>query len=274
MPESVLMRGIRTFLWRAYVRLRIPPIPERSLRKLAPVFVLFSARSGSKLLISSLNHLDGVHIRYEILNPQFLRSPFLRKLFGDAAMRFSTKASAMRYIAHVLRKSGGDTYGAKLQFSQLRRAGITVHDLMRYFPQCKCILVYRRSMSEQYVSLLIAEKTQRWGHAMNDETYVPFAGTVHISPASLGTYYDEMRASYAAMLSLKKEFPSHMILVAYEDMRDDLQAELQQRICPFLQREYTPVQPDFLRQKNYELRDVIDNFSDVHHLLTGPQSEL
>lgn len=237
-----------------------------------PVFVLFTARSGSKLLISSLNHLNGVRFQFEVFNPHFL-PPVLQRLFGSAALRFYRKESAIRYLVKAITVRNADVCGAKIQFEQLHRAGLTERDLLDRFPRCKCIVLYRKSMSEQYVSTRIAEQTQCWGRSIHDTAHQPFTGTITIRPDDLHTYYDRLHTYYRNMSSVRKTYASRLLFVAYEDLRDNLQHELQDRICPFIDKEYAPVQPDFLRQKNYELHEVVDNFDELEHLLTGPKSE-
>ncbi len=264
------LRQLRRVLWRAYeYSLWLSPAPKS---RFAPVFVLFAARSGSKLLVSSLNHLDGVRLQFEVLNPHFL-SPLLQRLFGDQALRFHSKRAAIRYLTKAVTKNGADVYGAKVQFEQLHRAGLTERDLLEYFPQSKCIVLYRRSMSEQYVSLRIAEQMQCWGRATADTGYSPFASTISVRRDELLAYYDRLRTSYNSMCTLRKEYASRLLFVAYEDLRDTLQAQLRERICPFIETDYAPVEPDFLQQKNYELPDVVEHFDELKDLLTGSQSE-
>lgn len=266
----IFFRQLRHVLWRTYEYfLWLSPAPRSTT---SPVFVLFAARSGSKLLVSSLNHLDGVRFQFEVLNPHFL-SPLLQRLFGDQALRFHSKRAAIRYLTKAITRGNADVYGAKIQFEQLHRVGLTERDLLEYFPKSKCIVLYRKSMSEQYVSLCIAEQMQCWGRAVHDSSYQAFTGTIVIQPDELRSFYDRLRAHYNTMRTLHDEYASRLLFVAYEDLRDTLQAQLRERICPFIEAEYAPVEPDFLQQKSYELPDVVEHFDELKDLLTGSQSE-
>ena len=111
MTARFINRGQR-LLWQfcEHSWLSRPP-NRRRLQGLTPVFLLFTGRSGSKLLLDYFACLPGASFEYEILNPGFRLPRALRWLLGEQRMRFSTTEAGLRYVANCLTRQAGRVAG-------------------------------------------------------------------------------------------------------------------------------------------------------------------
>jgi LPS sulfotransferase NodH len=178
------------------------------------VFVIFQPRTGSKVLVDMLNSIQGFNIQYEILGPKFMeqRYPHLAR-FGDARGRFSSKAAAIGYISRVLGDTEGDVVGGKIHFGHLARAGITLGDLLGSFPDAQFILLYRRNILQQFVSLLVAKATGRWIKLDDKADEVP--PLVWDEGAYFDFVGDALRKYNGALESLRVS-PTRFTVIDYE----------------------------------------------------------
>src|SRR5207244_4288556 len=101
-------------------------------------------RSGSNLLLGCLNSIPGVSFASEILNTS---------MFYGIRGRWITKKTVLRHIAYSINDCKHRICGAKLLKIQLDAHGLHLEDLKKHFPNARFIILYRRSLLEQFVSL-------------------------------------------------------------------------------------------------------------------------
>jgi LPS sulfotransferase NodH len=225
------------------------------------VFVVATARTGSNLLRDYLNHVPGVHVHGEVLNPQLTRG--LRR-------RFMSKRAVLRHIGHSVRTRNARVGGAKFLFDQLYVHRVSLDDLHRVFPHSAFIILYRRSLAEQFVSQAIAAMTHQW-HSRGEKN--GFSGFVPIEIDEFRRFANVVRGYYGTALSRPwiREFS---ILVSYEELAGDPQRLFDQAIFPFLGIPPAGVVTNLHKLNTRPLEEVVANYEEIAHVLTGEEAWL
>jgi LPS sulfotransferase NodH len=223
-------------------------------RKQTPLFILAEPRTGSTLLGDYLNSLSGVAIAGEILSPT---------LPVGLSPHGSSKQSALRHIAWSIGALGEEIAGAKFLLDQLELHGVTLEDLRQKFPTARYLLIYRASLVEQFVSFQVAKKTSKWVGRGNDERY---QGKIHVDPQEFTAFCRRERDKYAALLS-HDWLTQCAQLVCYEELAANPQAVFDRVVLPLLGRTSSPVATSMVKQIDRDMRDVIENYTEVEPLL-------
>lgn len=225
------------------------------------VFVIATARTGSRLLVSYLNTVPGVRLHYEVLNP---------KLQAGLRRRLVSKRTVLRHIDHSVRTRHARVGGAKFNNDQLYSHGLSLDDLRREFPHSKFIILYRRSLAEQFVSQEIARMTHKW-HSRGEKD--GFRGSVRIDVDEFRRFANQLRAYYGTALSRPwiREFS---ILVTYEELAGDPQRLFDEAIFPFLGVPPVGVVTDLHKSNTRPLEEVVANYEEVAHVLAGKEARL
>jgi LPS sulfotransferase NodH len=141
--------------------------------------VLGAARTGSTLLVDYLNCHPLIRCRSEILNPDY-------ELYGDPRA-MSHERLRLHVEAHFARPPRV-VAGAKILTYQLDELDLSLQDVLDVLCGPAVIVLYRRHVIEQFVSLKIAERSGRWhstGHVNDDsirlepEEFAAFAEREH-----------------------------------------------------------------------------------------------
>ena len=264
MEEGPLARG--GWLWRcrfdlhrlrSRVRLYFRYCTSRT-RPTTQLLVVGAGRSGTSLLTSYLHSLPDVSMRGEVLNP---RTPQGRKA--------THRGAARRHIRVSLNSQPGLVGGVKITLQQLRLHGLTTRDLFDLFPNPKFLVIYRRSLAEQYVSHQIARRTGSW--QLTTAAARP-KEVVRVNPNDFVRFCAEIREGYEWFLT-HQFVRDRALVVRYEELVEDSDTLFREGICPFLRIEHHPVSTGFRRQNPYPLREKVENFAQVRELLTGPDAQ-
>src|SRR4029079_10114285 len=160
--------------------------PNTSFR---PVFVLATARSGSNLLVDYLSRLPGVECRSEVL--------CTHRPFGISPRQQNPRA-ALTHIARSLSSLRAPVRGCKLMLSQLVNCRLALESIDAAFPEARYIILYRRSLAEQFLSRESAVLT---GHWLLFDGQQRLETVVHVDPDELRRFAEEIRRRYAAILN-------------------------------------------------------------------------
>lgn len=221
-----------------------------------PVFVVSAGRTGSQLLADYLNCLPGVTVLDEVLNAE--------KVVGLPA-RLVTQRGVERHLRHSIEILPGPVRGAKLLLSQMEQRRLGPERLRELFPGVRFVVLYRRLLAEQYISLQMANATGRYAARSPDG---PSAQRVHVDPDDLRRYYDRVKARYRAVLA-QPWVRERSVVVSYEDLTTDPQGVIDERVCPLLGVPSTVVTTTLFKQNRRSLADTVANFEEVRELLTG-----
>ena len=218
-----------------------------------------TARVGSYLLTSYLHSLPDVSMRGEVLNPDAPQG-----LPYDPRHR----ATAVRHLRISVLSQAAPISGAKILLGQLERHGLMVADLHRVTPNRKFLIIYRRSLADQYVSTEIARRTGSW---LLTEQGRPRRVSVHVDREDFRRYCDRIRRLYRDLLA-DSGVTERALILSYEDLAQDPGGVFRRAVCPFLDIPYHPVRTGFLRQNPSPINEKVSNFQDVADMLTGPEA--
>lgn len=223
------------------------------------LFVLATARTGSNLLMSYLNSLPDVSVGREILNPDLrigLRQSFI------------SRRAVLRHIRHCVSARKGRIRGVKFLIHQLYEHGISLQDLRHSFPHAKYLIVYRRSLAHQFVSMEIARSSDRW---VGRADVARFDGSIVVDRRRLLHFYRNVRRYYARALA-EPGVLDGALAVSYEELARDPQGVFETLICPFLGVPATEVRTKMRKQNQRSLEDVVANYDEVADVLTGDEA--
>ena len=218
-----------------------------------PVFIIAKRRSGSNLCLSYLNSVPGLNFSPpEPLNPHMY--------YGVREENISKK-TVLNHLAYTLNDNPAKICGFKMLFIRLLKHKLTLDDIRGRFPKTKFLIVYRRSLLEQFVSLKIAEMTDRWQWS-RDYTQPE---TLKIDTGEFRKFCSETRQFYENIL----QFPwirTCARVIAYEDLAADPQRVFDTKIFPFLGIPPVSVSTTMLKQNTRPLEALVENFEQIRSL--------
>lgn len=235
--------------------------PLRNGGRKREVFVLTTPRSGSELFISYLNSHPDASLASEILN---------RKAPIGLRERFVSRRALRRHVKYSVRARSSPVSGAKLLLTQLEDRRISPDDLHTLFPEARFIILYRRSLAQQYVSVEIAAMTKRWHSKREGDV---FQGTISVEPKALLKFCGWVRGQYDTALN-HEWLKEYGIVAAYEEIVADPVRFFNEKAFPFLGMSPAAVHTRLVRLNPRPLSSVVANFEEVRGLLTGEQTVL
>ena len=219
-----------------------------------PVFIITVRRTGSNLLLEYLNSIPGVSFAPEVLN---------KSMFYGLRARHVSKAAALRHIRHSINDCAHRICGGKLVKVHLDAHRITLEDLKKSFPQARFIILYRESLLEQFVSLKIAETTNRWQSTDTLTLHAP----IHVDKGELEEYCKKMKAFYEEILE-KTWLENCSLVLGYEELAANVQKTFDEKIFPFLGLPVSRVNCRLKKQNTRRLSETIDNYNEISLLRT------
>jgi hypothetical protein len=233
---------MRRELRNAYLQGRYRSKPGR------PVFVITPyGRTGSYLFLDYLGQL--MPTLGEVLNQNT----------HQGLRRSARRSVALRHIGSSLVRVSPDLVACKLILGQMAMHDISFADLGREFPTSQYILIYRRSILDQYLSREIARRTRRW-HSKG----TPFSGTILLDRDAAIGYIAEYRKTHHHLSNIIPD----ALPVAYEDLVTDPQLVFRRDVCPFLRINYRPVETHLRKRVRRSPNEVVENWIEVADLVS------
>lgn len=229
-------------------------------RPVTQVFVLATPRVGSDLLVSYLDSLPDVSMRGEILHPgmlQGIRPGWLRK-----------RAAAFRHVKMSLYSLATPVVGAKILLDQLPLHDLDPTDLLDITENPKFLILYRRSLAEQYVSLEISRQTNVWTHISEQP---PPKRSVAINAERFLSFTQHVRTSYERLIA-NDRIRQRAIVISYEELTADVQGLFKSVVTPFLSVPGHTVATRYRRVNPQHLSEKVTNFDELEELLLGRTS--
>lgn len=245
----------RLYLKRVIYQMRVRRGYRRRIVKAPPstLLILCQARSGSSLVTSYLRSIPDLHVPGEVLNPW---------LFIGMRRLGVGKKQALRHIRYSLHYKEATVSAAKLIDSQLLRYKLTPMDLINAFPDSQVLMVYRRQIGRQFVSLLRAQESQQWLKKAGGESN---ESKVKVNRSEFEFYAENSSQFYANVVANVPK--NRLCIVAYEELLDDPQRVFDETVCPFLKIKSAPITTPLKKQNVQPLNQVVDNYHEVEDLL-------
>lgn len=227
-------------------------------------FVLLPApRTGSNWLCTLLDSHPDILCHHELYNPEGIHLALDRR---DGSLSLGTLAERERDPLGLLERAwaahlGHAAVGFKLNLGQSEavfRAVLADRGVLK-------LVLGRRNRVKTFVSEVIARETARWesyGEAGGDAP----APRIRVDPAALLAHAERNRDHFEE-LRRALSGPGHRVLeTGYEDLES---ARERERILGFLGVRTLPLTSRTFKRETRDLRDVIENFSEVEAALRG-----
>lgn len=233
-------------------RLRGAPPPRR-------FYVLFTHRSGSNLLRQCLDRLPGVACSGEILD---------RKHASGLPIRWIPRWAVMWHLAHAPAVRGRPVAGACLTLQQLEWRGVGPADLATAWPEARFVVLYRRRLADQYLSLRLARVTGEWTRRAGARP----SPLVHVrlDPKAFRAFVASTRTAYARTLDDLGRRGVARLVLSYERLASDPQRVLDETAAPFLGVAARPVRLTLVKQGIYSPEQVVENFDEIRDIWDDP----
>lgn len=231
---------------------------------ITPIIILGAERTGSTLLGDYLSSLKPITYHGEVLNSSIY--PWLKLI---EQQKWLARQIGLLKLQYRLRcHAGWDA--AKVILSQMQAFNIQPTHLIHHFPGAKFIVIYRRSLLDVYVSLIIAKKTKQWfsrSRSNQDDL------KIKIDIDHMLKHFEKVKAQYSNLLA-HQTLMEQTILIDYAEIADEPQTVFRSKICPFIGIQYQAVYARLKKQQQHELSDIIVNFADVQVALSGGVEQL
>lgn len=226
------------------------------------LFVFGSARCGSNLLVQLLDSHPQITMKNEVLSPWTITG--LGAEFEEVS-----QARAMRHVVCCILHTKTAVSGVKLLQRQAKYFWITPKALNDKLPQAFFVLCYRRSLIDQYVSGLVADKTGAWVSGERKRVERP---TVHVEVASFRQYCEDVQSANTELV--EREFLGlRWMPIAYEDLCAAPNEVLEERVFKPLQLASHQPRTVLRKQNDRPLSQIIENYSEVEESLRAPWAQ-
>ena len=214
-----------------------------------PVFIITTRRTGSNLLLGYLNSIPRVSFAPEILN---------KSMSYGIRSKFISKKAVLRHIRHSINASKEKTCGTKFVKLHLESHKITLENLKEYFPNARFIILYRRSLMDQFVSLRIAETTNTWHWTSQ---FCP-PSSLRVQIPELLEFCKKIKIFYRDIFR-RAWLKECSIALSYEELVQSPQETFERVVFPFLKLPPVPVASSTKKQNTKQLREIIQNYADI-----------
>lgn len=232
--------------------------------------IIGAARSGTTLLGTYLGSCKDVFYGHEVLNPAGREGLCFHIEYILFLPKWLIRRIALLYLTLIVKTMSRDQMCViKLVHYQLHTCHIFLPDLRRIFPNVRFLIIYRRSVLEQFTSLCVAQKTAQW-RKTSDMPYAEFVGRITIDTRRMMNHYMKNEDFYKSMLAIPW-ISMYAVVLTYEELRERPQQIFNDKIFPFLSLPKQPIETYLLKQNVRPLSDVIENFHEAHDCVMSHQ---
>ncbi len=220
-----------------------------------PVFVVAKRRSGSNLFLSYLNSVPEVTF--------WPPEPLNWHMHYGIRKNWVSKKSVFRHLAYTLNSARTKICGFKVLFFRLKHHGLALDDFKSHFPNAKFIILYRKSLLDQFVSLKVAEQTKQW--EWTRDFRLPESIRVDV-----GEFRDFCRETKEFYEKVRRSpwIRDCALVLQYEELTSDPQKVFESKVFPFLGLPPRPVSTSMIKQNTKSMEAIIENFHEVRPWIT------
>ncbi len=220
------------------------------------VFIIATRRTGSNLLLDYLNSIPNVSFAPEILN---------KSMAYGIRRRLISKKAVLRHIDYSINNCKYKTCGTKLIMAHLEYHQITLEDLKHRFPKARFIILYRRSILDQFISLKIAEATDTWH--WTDQFCLP--SSIRVRVPTLLDYCRKIKGFYETLFS-HEWLKERSIVLSYEALVESPQEIFKQTVFPFLGLSDSRIAAAAKKQNTKALHEIVQNHKELVRWIKDP----
>jgi len=241
-----------------------PPLQSKNISRFV---ILGTARTGSNFLAETITQHPEIQCFGEVFNPtEISRLPDMISSDPKKIMEWRDQ-HPLEFLDRLWNISHGKRItGFKFFFPQNQIAkNVIMED-----QDIGKIILRRRNVVRQYVSLQIALENNQWGIR---DPHTALKTVVHIDPNALQKFTENTHREYAMTIDMIRRKNQQYLEVVYEDMVGPDGKNIFQEIYDFLGVQYVDLQSALLKQHPEPLSELIDNFSEVIAAFTGTSYE-
>lgn len=233
---------------------------QRRQRQRLPHFIICTLRSGSNLLLSYLNSVPGLSFAGEVLHPHQVQG---------LPRHGVSKGAVIRHLRYSLNHCRSERCGVKLPADHLEWHGLDVRELREHFPSSRMIILYRRSLADQYLSLQVARLTRRWMRR-NRARLAPPTGRIRIDREDFVRYCSRVRDFYSEMMAVDG-ISSYAVVLSYEELVANAQEVFDRKLFSFLGLAPVEVTTNLVKSNRQHPSQMVENYEAVRDLWEEPE---
>jgi len=247
----------------------IPGISEHKESRMPEKFVVLTTpRTGSNFLVEVLDRHSDIRCYGELFHKSTMESA--RTLKPEKIMHSMKwrNANPLQFLENVWRQDHGKRItGMKLFFEH----NIQVTDAVLQNSTIKKIVLRRRNVVRQYMSLQIALGNKNWG---TRRANVHSGNKVHIDCNALQKFSEKVHSQHAVARGKIYNTGQQCLEIMYEDIVGPDREYFLKEVYDFLAVEYIPgIASDLIKQNPEPLSELIENFSEIEEALKGTAYE-
>lgn len=214
------------------------------------IFIVATGRSGSNMLVELINSIDNVFMRME---------PDIANIQVEGKEALTAIETALHTERHIpTNKKDYNVTGCKFLDTHVWLCNLNEEVLKSYPYDVKIIHLYRKNILDQFLSLKLAEKNNKWiSVSHKDGTYDDYDITVDLK--EFQKYEDHKKRKYQEYLS---KFPNAYI-VDYESLSEDPQTFFDSGLFQYLEVEPCPIMFKTKKQSKKTKNDIITNIDEI-----------
>lgn len=190
------------------------------------LLVLAGPRTGSYLMLESLNRVPDVEMKGEVINP-----------LSVVGVQPGSRERTLRHVKRSLAASTAPIVGAKLILSQLGEHNLSPVDFEVALPGVRWLVVYREELLAQYASYWRARTDGNWRGAAE-------RASMAIEPAHFLAWSHRMAARYQEALDV---ITRPVCVVSYESFAADPARLFRDQLLDFVGAGTLPALPPIRR---------------------------
>jgi len=223
-------------------------------REKQPLFVLTRQRTGGNMMLGYLNSIPEVSMAHEFLNPKF---------YYGFVPRPNARDALMQHVRRSLNGLPGEICGCKILPGQFKKHGISLDDFHEVLPDAKYIVLYRREIFKQFVSLKIAHTTNQY--VTNDKGNIKRAKIV-VDLDELEAFYQVNNSEYESVIN-HPALQGRSCLVAYEDVAAHAQEVFDNDLFPFLGVPPVKIATSYVKQGKKSMAETVENYNEIEAVI-------
>jgi hypothetical protein len=219
-----------------------------------PLFLLARQRTGGNMVLDYLRSIPDVSMAHEFLNPVFHYGFRPRK---------NSNESLLLHVRRSVNQLPGTYCGCKILIGQFPVHQISLTEFDEGLRQPRYLLLYRRDILKQFVSLKIAHQTKQYLAQSSEKIRTT---DVIVDLDELEDLYRLNAAEYRSVLDIPS-VNERCLTFAYEDVIAKPQKLFDRELFPFLETNASPVSTQLVKQNKRPIEETVTNYSDIEDRL-------
>ena len=234
-------------------------------KKVKPIFVIASRRTGSYLLLSYLGSHPEIDSVGEVINPDLVRGIRTKSVSKNEVM-FHIKAS--------INNSKSSIGVAKLLAYQMKLHNLDIDDVKNAIPDAKFIILYRESLSRQFISNEMSKASGIWKISdKNKKKWKSSKTTIKVNSKELEDFCKDIKKFYDDLLS-KEWVKKEALLLSYEELKGSAKEALEEKLFSFLNLSPVSIKTSLEKMNKRPIEETVTNYDEVKDLLESKMCKL